>query len=475
MDNRLDKILKQMATPETLNVREFLFVGKKGIIINHPDITDSDVVFRAVLAMQNAKMADGEINSLKQIIDSVLFSAEIKQAEDDVINEILLGDAVIFIEGITGYLVISAKKWDKRGVSEPLNETVIRGPKEGFIEDFKTNISLVARRLKTPDLLLEKMKVGRMGNVNVALLAIKGIVCEKLLGQIREKLKKIDVDSILDSHYLLPHLEPYPHAMFNQIGLTEKPDVAAARLLEGRIAIIVDGSPSVLTLPFLIIEDFQSPEDYYSRGTFASFIRPIRFIALILAIILPGLFIALQVFHHNIFPSNFLINLQNMTKAIPLRPLPEMLVLLLLFEIIKEAILRMPRAISMAIAIISGIVLGEAAMSSGLFSAPALLITALSTVALFTVPNQVPVASLLRLAFAILGGLFGIFGLVIGGVFLVVSLVNFDSFGTPYLAPLSPLVYPDLKDSFYFAGTGDCATRPYSLPGKNKKRQGEQK
>jgi len=470
--DRVQNILSQMATPENLNVREFLFLGKKGVIINHPDITDADVVFRAVLAMQNAKPAQ-EITTLKQIIDTVLFSAEIKEAEEDVLTEILLGDAVIFVEGIEGYLVISAKKWDKRGVAEPLNEAVIRGPKEGFIEDFKTNISLLARRLKTPDLLLEKMKIGKRGNVNVALLAIKGIVCEKLLGQIRDKLKKIDVDSILDSHYLMPLLEPYPHSPFNQIGITEKPDVAAARLLEGRIAIIVDGSPTVLTLPFLLIEDFQSPEDYYSRGTFASFIRPLRFIALILAVILPGLFVALQVFHHNILPSNFLINLQNATKAIPLRPLPEMLLLLFLFEIIKEAILRMPRAIAMAIAIISGIVLGEAAMSSGLFSAPGLLITALSTVALFTVPNQVPVTSLLRLAFVVLGGLFGIFGLVIGGVFLVVSLVNFDSFGAPYLAPFSPLIFPDLKDSFYFGGTADCKTRPYSLPGKNKKRQGE--
>ncbi|MCL2556521.1 MAG: spore germination protein [Firmicutes bacterium] len=469
---RLDQILKLMATPEALNVREFLFLDKKAVIINHPDITDSEVVFRAVLAMQNAKTSD-QITSLKQIIDTVLFSAEIKEIEDDALTEILLGDAVIIVDGIKGYLVISAKKWDKRGVSEPLNETVIRGPKEGFIEDFKTNISLLARRLKTPDLSIEKMKIGSRGNVNIALLSIKGIVCDKLLSQIRDKLNSIDVDSILDSHYLLPLLEPHPHAMFNQIGITEKPDVAAARLLEGRIAIIVDGSPTVLTLPFLLIEDFQSPEDYYSRSTFATFIRPIRFLALILAIILPGLFVALQVFHHNILPSNFLINLQNATKAIPLRPLPEMLLLLLLFEIIKEAVLRMPRAIAMAITIVTGVVLGEAALSSGLFTSPGLLITALSTVALFTVPNQVPVTSLLRLVFVILGGLFGIFGLVIGGVFLLVTLVNFDSFNAPYLAPISPLIYPDLKDSFYFGGTAECKTRPYSLPGKNKTRMKE--
>jgi len=473
---RLENILSKMATPETLNVREFLFLDKKAVIVHHPDITDSDVVFRAVLAMQNFVLdKDTKIDSLKQIMDKVLFSAEIKEAEEDILSEILLGDAVIIIDGIEGYLVISAKKWDKRGVSEPLNETVIRGPKEGFIEDFKTNISLVARRLKTPDLSIEKMKIGRRGNVNVALLSIKGIVCDKLLSQIRDKLNEIDIDSILDSHYLLSHLEPHPHSLFNQIGITEKPDVASARLLEGRIAIIVDGSPTVLTLPFLLIEDFQSPEDYYSRGTFASFIRPIRFIALILAVLLPGLFVALQVFHHNILPSNFLINLQNATKAIPLRPLPEMLLLLLLFEIIKEAILRMPRAIAMAIAIVTGIVLGEAAMSSGLFSAPGLLITAASTVALFTVPNQVPIASLLRLVFVILGGLFGIFGLAIGAVFLLATLVNFDSFNAPYLAPISPLVYPDLKDSFYFKGTGDCTTRPYSLPGKNKRRMDNDK
>jgi len=478
----IQKLLEQMTTPDNLNVREFLIAGTRAVIVNHPDITDSEVVFRAVEALQRfsprlelgseSPFSGKEIKlELKTISDSVLYSAEVKEKEDGVLEDILTGDAVVAVEGLSGFLVISAKKWDKRGIMEPPNEMVQRGPREGFIEDMKTNLGHLFRRLKTPEFAVEKMKIGRKGNVNAALCYISSIAAPKLVNKIRKKLQEIDVDTVLDAHYLLPLIEPHPDSLFAQAGITEKPDVVASKLLEGRIAIVLDGSPTVLTLPFLLIEDLQSPEDYYSRGKYASFARSLRFVALILAVILPGVYVALQMFHYNILPVNFLIMVQNFTKGGPLRPLPEVLLILLVFEVIRESSLRMPRAVIMVIGLVAGISLGEAAMISGLFSPPAILIVALSSISLFTVPNQVGVTSLLRIGFTILGGLFGIYGLFIGAFFLVTALVNFDSFGTPYLAPLSPLVYSDLKDSFYFAGTEKTKTRPYSLPGRNKVRQ----
>jgi spore germination protein KA len=339
----------------------------------------------------------------------------------------------------------------------------------------KTNLSLLHRKLKTPALAIEKMKIGRQSSTTVALCYISTIAQPKLVNQIREKLKKIDIDAIIDTHYLQPFLEAHPYSMFHQTGMSEKPDVVAAKMLEGRVAVIVDGSPLVLTAPFIMIEDFQSSNDYYKRSPFVSVLRILRFAAILIAVLLPGLYVALQVYHFNVIPVRFLITLMNALKGIPLTALPEVLFVLLLFEVIREASVRMPSAVGMAMSIVGALVLGETAVSAGMISSPSVMIIAISSIAVYTVPNQVGTISLLRVFFTILGGIAGLYGLIIGTLFIATTLVNMDSFGTPYLAPISPLIFEDLKDSIYMQSQLSRTDRPRSIPNINKTRKGQEK
>lgn len=454
---------------DTVFRREFTVARQKACMLFHPDITDTLVLRSVLLACANYR---GKNTDLQSLLRDILISTEAEIVEDDskAVESILDGDAVLFLDNVPGIIVINARNWDKRAVTEPPTETVVRGPREGFIEDFKTNITLVEKRLRTKALAVEKFKVGKEGNTAVAVLYLGGIARPELVREVKERIQKLDIDAVGDSHFLVPCLEDRPDSVFPQVGTAEKPDIVASKLLEGRVAVIVDGSPIALTVPFLLIEDFHSGEDYYERSSFATFLRILRLVALTLAIFLPGLYVACITYHYEVVPLNLLITVLNALKGIPLPPMWEILFILLLFEIIREASVRMPKSVGTAMSIVGALVLGDTAVKAGIISSPGVLIIALSSIALFTVPALVGTAGLMRMLFTLIGGLGGFYGLVLGGTVLVHYLSTLNSLGAPYLAPFAPLIKNDLKDGVVKAPLFDLSTRPQAIASPNKRR-----
>ncbi|HCS95000.1 MAG TPA: spore germination protein [Clostridiales bacterium] len=471
---RADDILRAFATPETIVKRAFKTKYREGAVLYKPDLTDSLLTGQIVRALEKCEDKKPTADAL---LESVVYIAESEVIYDaaEVQKSILGGDAVVIVDGTDGYLICSVKKWDKRAIAEPPTSTVMRGPREGFIEDVKTNLSLIERRLKSPSLAVEKMTIGRLSQTTVALVYLADVAAPEVVNAVRDKLEKIDIDALTDSHYIQPYLEERPFSIFHQTGVTEKPDIVTAKLLEGRVAIVVDGSPMVVTVPFMVIEDYQSSEDYYERPSLSTFLRILRLVSIFFAVLLPGFYVALQEYHYSMIPLRFLITVMTAVNGIPLPPLLEIMFVILLFEVIREASVRMPRAVGMAMSIVGALVLGETAVKAGIISSPAVMITALSSIALYVAPNQEGTLTLLRVAFTALGGLGGMYFMLVGMLYLVLYLCSMGGFGTPYLAPLAPFVPGDLKDSFYRASLLRMNERPKSIKNINPHRQKEEK
>lgn len=461
-----DAISSFFITPENVVTHEFVSGGKEWALIVSPDLSDAAVARAVIFAIEQF---EGGADGLDGTVESVLPEYDISFADsaEEAVGRLLSGDMVLCVDGESRYAVINARSYTTRGITEPPTETVMRGPREGFIEDLKTNLSLLERRLRTPDLAIERLEIGRRSRTPVAMCYLGSVADPRVVKKLRQRLGKIDIDGIVDSHYLVPYIEEKPLSLFTQTGISEKPDVVAAKLLEGRVALIVDGSPMVVTVPFVLIEDFQSGEDYYQRSAYSTFVRLIRYMALIVATVLPGLYVALQNFHYTLIPVRFMMTLMTAIKGLPLSPLAETVFVLLLFEIIREASVRMPRAVGMAMSIVGALVLGETAVNAGIISSPAVMITALSSIALFTVPNLIGPMSVLRLIYTVAGGLFGLFGLILSGLFTLHYICSLNGYNSPYLAPFAPLVYSDLKDAVERGSLPQMKTRPRSIPNNN--------
>ena len=465
-------IMDEFANDDLVKCREFSANGKKGAIIFIADLTKEEIIERALFAMCNFNQ---EFNSLEEIAQKIIFArqVEVKKTKQDAVDALLAGDSVVLIEGFEGKLILDSKAWDKRSIMEPPVENVLKGPREGFVEDVKTNLQMLQRRMRTTDLKVERMRIGTVSNTAIAIVYLKGIANPNIVKEIKEKLKKIDIDMLYDSASLEPFLESRPLSIFKQVGYTERPDIAASKISEGRVGIVVDGSPIVLTLPFLLIEDFHSPEDHYQKFDVATLLRFLRLIALFIGLLLPGLYVSLLKFNFDLAPLSFLVSITNATKGTPLPPLAEILLVILLFEILRESALRMPKIIGLAMGIVGGIVLGEAAILSGLLSPSSVLVVAISSIAMFTVPNHLGASMLLRIAFTIIGGLLGLFGMLIMAVFLIHYLADFHMYSAPYLAPIAPLIKSETNDSFIKLPIFELTSRPKSTGCVNECRQKE--
>lgn len=398
-------------------------------------------------------------------------SCRVKPTEyGDGVMAVTEGDGLLLIDGAEEIYQLAIKKLPIRAVAEPPTSAVLKGPREGFTEDVKTNMVLLRMRIHSPKFAMKTMKVGRYSSTTVVVAYLDGVVNEKLPKIIMEKISKIDIDGIIDSSYISKFLEDRPYSIFKQVGSAEKPDIIAAKILEGRVAIIVDGSPIVITLPFNLLEDFRDSQDYYKRPVRVTMLRLMRFLAVFFALMLPAVFVSLQQHQFQMLPLKMLITIMNSVEGIPFSPILEMIIALLLFEILGEASVRMPRYVGMAMSIVGAIILGDTAVKAGILSSLTVLITAISGISLYTIPDEVGSFSVLRMLFVLLGGAMGIFGIVIGGICVVGYLTTLELYGVPYLAPFAPLSVPDLKDSVVKYAMTDVKYRPEILEPRNKRR-----
>ncbi len=408
---------------------------------------------------------------LQSLQNTVAYADEIEIVDiKDSPQSVASCDVAFFIEGEDNAYIFSLRKPAARAIGEPPTSSVMKGPREGFIEEIKTNMSLVRKRIKSPDLVVKTFEVGRYSSTTVALMYIRGVADEKIVERLSRKIERIDVDGIVDSAYVLSFIQTKKNSFFIQAGTTEKPDVASAKLLEGRIALIVDGSPIAITLPYLVFEDVQDGYDYYSGDWRASMIRMFRMFGALFTVLLPAVYISLQTYHFQLLPIKFLMTLMAATTNIPFPPAIEMLLVLTLFEVLNQASIRMPRYFGISLSVVGAIVLGDTAVKSGLISSPSVLVVALSAIGIFCVPDQVGAMSILRFLYLCISAVLGFVGMIILTIILVAYLSSLENFGTPYLAPYAPRISPDLQDGMLKADSSSMELRPYSIPTQNRRR-----
>lgn len=387
-----------------------------------------------------------------ELLEAALVStASAKRADtlDEVILAVLSGFTAIFVDGCNQALLLETKGWPSRGVDEPAVENVIRGPRDAFTETLRINTALIRRRWRDPNIVFEPMKLGRRSKTDVVMVYVADLVDEKLLSEVRNRLQKIDIDLILESGYVEQLIEDSIYSPFPTCQTTERPDSVAAAVAEGRVAILIDGTPLALLVPTTLNTLMQSAEDYYNRWSISSVSRLVRLLGNILALVLPGLYIAFTSYHPEMLPTKLVRTIAASRTEVPFPVFVEAFIMQGALELLQEAGVRLPSAIGQTIGIVGGLILGEAAVSAGLVSPGTVIMIAFTGISTFAIPSfSLSTAfRMLRLLLTVGAAFLGLFGLVATGWFILVHLMSIKSFGIPYMAPWATASWQDLKDT----------------------------
>lgn len=481
LDENLDLLRGIIGSSTDIVMRRFTIRAKKpveAVILYLDGMIDNSLIDENVLKplMQNScfnNAKEPETITASYIKSDLLLvgSIDIVPSPNEAIDHFLSGDTVLLVDGSREALSISLRAWDKRNVEEPKTETVVRGPREGFTETMRTNTSMLRRKIKNPDFTMETIKIGSRTKTDVCIVYIRGLADPKLIEEIRRRLGRIKTDAILDSGYVEQFIEDAPYSIFATVANSEKPDKIAAKILEGRAAILVDGSPFVLTVPALFIESFQAAEDYYSRYYFASIDRVIRFIAFGFSVILPAMYVALTTFHQELIPTPLLLTMAAAHEGVPFPAAIESSIMVLAFGILREAGVRLPRSVGQAVSIVGALVIGESAVSAGLVGAPMVIVIALTAISCFIVPSQMDSGCVLRWLFLFLAAFMGGYGIAIGMFAVFIHLAKLRSFGTPFLSSVAPFQKNDMKDTFIRKPLWSMGKRPQNLGEQDVTRQ----
>ncbi len=465
------KLIKELFRDvDVLRVRELANRrnGKQKFCVVYCDgLVDSLLIGQTIIEpLVNADITPQCGDSLSELLlKEVLFASEAKKTSElyAVIDAVTYGDAVLLADGCKEVIVLNAKGFETRSVTEPESEKTLSGPREGFTESIMKNLSLVYRRLRTPALKTRFLKIGRRSNTSVCVCYLEGIVNKQVLAELYRRLNKIDIDAILDTNYLTELMRDAPWSPFRTTGYTEKPDVIVGKILEGRIAVFVDGTCNVLTIPYLFVENFQSSEDYYLSFYYTSAARILRILGFFFTIITPGLYVAIVAFHREMMPQSLLINIATERQSVPLPAALEAFVMLIVFDILRETGVRMPSSIGQALSIVGALVIGQAAVEAKLVASPMIIIIGFTGITNLLVPKMNAPVIYLRIALLTMASMFGFFGLVIGMLMLMMHIFNLKSFGVSQFIHVGNLHLQDIKDSVIRAPWWDMITRPKML------------
>ena len=469
LEANLDTLKQELGASPDLIIRRLTLgpkPGNAGALLFIDGLVDTQVVNRDVLLPLlnevNWGKGQGATDLLTYIAQNSLAVGEMQWETKfhRVVQALLAGDTILLVDGQATALLLSTKGWEKRAIQEPEAEQIIQGPHEGFTENLRTNTALLRRKIATAGLHFEELKLGQRTQTTIAIAYLKGVVNEKLVKEVRTRLKRINIDYILDANYVHEFISDAPFSLFPTVAFTERPDVAAAKLLEGRVAIFVDGTPLVNTVPTLLIEYFQSPDDYNFPYYYATMIRWFRYLSFSLAVLAPALFVALGSYHQELIPTPLMLTLKTATEGTPFPLVIEVVMMGLVFEILREAGVRLARPFGQTISIVGALVIGEAAVTAGLVGAPTIIVVALTAITSFVVPGLLGPGIFLRLIYTILAGVLGAYGILTGVLFTLLHLASLRSFGAPYLAPLAPVIPADLKDVLVRAPIWALETRP---------------
>jgi len=465
-------------------VKRRFFVGEKKEIAVYMIYTDNIVngsaIEESILTnIMNRCRIDGKKEGmLKRLNEEVIAIGEMTEVKtfQEIFDAVLLGDTILLMDGNDIALQASTKGFPSRGVSEAKTEVVVQGPKDAFTEIGATNIVLIRRRIRDTKLKVKRTKVGKRSKTDVAILYMEDIVRKEILQEVENRINQIDIDVILDSGYIDQLLENRWLSPFPQLQMTERPDKASSALLEGRVVIVIDNTPFVVIAPATLNVFFQAAEDYYDRWEIMSFIRLIRYCAGFLAVALPGLYIALTVFHPSMIPTNLALKIAETRQNIPFPAVGEILIMELAFELLREAGIRLPSPVSSTIGIVGGIIIGQAAVEAGIVSPSVVIVSALTGICTFVIPNIALVSGLRLTKYIVLlfSAILGLYGFWLALILMLIHMASLKSFHIPFLYPFcsaSVNDYNDLEDSIFRLPLWFMKKRPIFSNDKHRQRE----
>lgn len=389
------------------------------------------------------------------------------------IDSILSGDTLMLVDGLDSAYVLATRFWPTRGVTEPSGETVLRGSRDGFTETIRFNTALVRRRIRDTELKVVPKSLGTRSKTDIVVMYIDDIANEEIVGEVFKRLDKIDIDAVLDSGYVEQLIEDNEWSIFPQTQSTERPDVVAASLYEGRVSILVDNSPFAIVVPATLPSLFQSPDDYYQRWIYGSILRLIRVISIFLSILLPSLYVATTSFHPSIIPTKLAYFIASSREGVPFPAFIEAIIMEISLALLMESVVRLPKAVGSTIGIVGGLIIGQAAVSAGIVSPIMIIIVSLTAITSFTTPNYEINSAfrIVRLFLIMLSSIMGLYGIMIGLIITLVHMIKLKSFGIGYLFPIVNSSKGDFKDLYVRFPLKYFKRRPNFLKTKDKVRQ----
>lgn len=435
MDKKIEYVKKRFEKAFDVKYREIDTSLGKCVLVFIDDLCSVGFISEYIVTPLTKK--DYKCKNIKDIENNVLDINIVGTAKDieDAIFHVLSGDVILLFEKYEEILFCEVKGFVRRSVSIPVTESVLKGPREGFTELIVDNVSLIRRKVKNSDLKFEPIKVGEKSQTFVCLSYIQGTAPEYLINYVRDIINKLDLKFILDTNYIEDELRGKKTA-FDTVGYTEKPDEVAAKILEGRVAVLVDGTPFVITVPFFFLENFQAPDDYYINKYFANFTRILRWMAFFIATFLPGFYLAILTHHFSLIPSMFLFRLAVARAGVPLPTIIEIIIMMISFQMIKEAGLRLPQPIGGAMSIVAALILGEAVVGAGIASRITIIVVATSTLCYFLIPKLYGGLSIWSLIITVVSAFFGLPGFLLMSLVLIVRLSSLETGGYSYLFPI---------------------------------------
>ncbi len=464
-----DTIMFREFQNKSMEAARCCIVYAEGMV--NAEIINEDIIL-PVLRSDMSRGIESD-NLLTEILSKVIItcSVSVERDVDKMVGAILYGDTVFMVDGYNQALVIKTKGWKSRSVTEPESAKVVRGPREGFTEAILVNLSLIRRKIKDPGLKFKFKEIGETTHTKTCICYIKNLASEGVLQELEERLDRIKIDGIIDSGYIQELIRDAPYSSFATVGCTERPDVIAAKLLEGRIALVVDGSPFVLTVPYLIVENFQVNEDYYNDYIFGTMNRLLRSVTAVTSITVPALFLSVVTYHQEMLPTPLLLSISASRQNVPIPTAVSLFLMLFIFDILREVGNRMPAPIGQAINIVGSLVLGQAAVEAKLVSAPVLIVTAITGITSLLNINFISSTIIYR-TFLLIGASFlGVYGFLLCFIALFLHLASIRSFGVPYMLNVTRVKVQDAKDAWVRAPWWVMIQRPRIIAEKDTVRE----
>jgi len=437
-------------------------------LVNNTVVYES--VIRPLLDLKECTLSPEQV--AERVIVNV--DASIASTAKECFDAMFSGDCVLFLDGYSRAIVASTKGFPVRTPEEPAAEKALLGPREGFTESVLMNVAMVHRKLKTVDFCAETMTFGTRSNTKAFLCYLKSVVRPEILQTVKDRLAKIDMDGVLDSNYIAEQISDSPRSLFRTVGVTERPDVVAAGLLEGRVALIVDGTPVALEMPYVFLETFQTAEDYYQNFWFASIGRLLRILCFLLTVAVPGVFVSLVCYHQELLPTDLALSISAARVGVPFPIGVECFLMITVFEILREASQRLPGNVAQALSIVGAIVIGDAAVSARFIGSTTLIVVAFSGITGLMSPRLKNAVIVIRLVLLLAGSLLGLYGVLFSVLFITFYLMSVKSFRVPYLSYLFSFRKEDQKDAWIRAPWWTMDTRPSKIA-SDKVRKGDGK